>query len=1284
MFAAVLSAFLVYTIPQLQPNSTDISKDILLHISLQLSNSSVPAYVEPLSFVPANAAVTNTLLFTSLALVIVDAYLAVLTRGWLREFDRSWRASNVPEERARAREMRFQALKQYRLPEVVALLPLLIQASLILFGVALIIMLLDLYRPTAYPPLVIIVVGVLFYFSTTVVSALDTNAPFTSPFSRALQVLINIRWSQLQGLFSATLSHLSWGPRRNAAEDVQVMRTETQLAIYNRLYAATSKAVENLPVFTALFDQWVHAPFLRPRSMNDWRPVLPLIQPFLLNTSLSKDFGLRSVARLFLCFNLKEQKGQQALIEALRERDRDPEEQPSIEQLYIHLLHQPDPDWSSTRLLVLKLKADNDTIIELRWILNWIAFRFLDQSQEFPNGRDSSWVSSIRNIIPFLRSIAVYIIQNRIANGDHRLFDLLLRVTQLIVDGFKEVDKPHPSTRPREPQTSSESIYGGLFVSIRDLPVPPESQWEFIHNLYAASSMSAAGFNRDFTLLLIMLMISTLSAVEYSRIDASVTYDPFINLQKDLPVLMDGLWEIWQADGVDHYLLTGIAAWILNQSRGSFRKPPQDAQQRSLQDLLSAYDSYTSGAIPLVTSSARQFIGAALSFSLNLFNWGMKWQPQTLELKNPWLVMHIHNILRCEWRIPGGEMGEAVWGRLERPRPPNVLGQVERLDLLDLLERLDLLDHEVDHPDQVDHLLDHQVDHLLDHLLNQQVDQQIKSLLDEQVRQIRQIREQLQPQQQPPQQLLQQLPQQLHQQHLQHLHVHQMLQQMLPQQLYQLHQDQQLKQQLPQLFSRFQQLFPPLQQVPDLERTFQRLSQMSGPLIQKIEQMLEQRECEFDSQREHGLVEELTQELRQKELHQVFQEFIQEYLPFPPPDSPPDPPLPSLDPLLDPPLPPLDSLFDPSIDPSLDPPLPQLDSTLPQLDPLIPPLPYLEKLLSASLLTPLLSQIPRHFPLFSLLSQLDQQLRELDQLFKQRDYRLFKQRDKLLELLLDLQVQRTRWLQQWLQRLREQIDQQLDQQLDQEIDQELDQQLVQQEEQLKQLKFRQLRQQLRQLDLQRSAVLELIAKQRLELYNAKELHPDPVVLSLFLSSHNEDILNSSRRLTLEIFRSTPNLPFISLPNTSGREEENPGAARLRCSDFFDTTAIGDLTKWRLLASVVFPEWETLLPQWKDHLAAEVMKVDGVGTRVDWLARVTPLLGGQFNLYEFGLSDHDTWGYLTPTHLRMVATAVEHLGAERLAPYTVRELEDFLELHSNILDDKEALDRIRTVTKSQRR
>src|SRR5258706_11459628 len=39
LFAAFLSAFLVYLVPQLQPSSTDVTMDVLIHISQQLSNS---------------------------------------------------------------------------------------------------------------------------------------------------------------------------------------------------------------------------------------------------------------------------------------------------------------------------------------------------------------------------------------------------------------------------------------------------------------------------------------------------------------------------------------------------------------------------------------------------------------------------------------------------------------------------------------------------------------------------------------------------------------------------------------------------------------------------------------------------------------------------------------------------------------------------------------------------------------------------------------------------------------------------------------------------------------------------------------------------------------------------------------------------------------------------------------------------------------------------------------------------------------------------------------------
>jgi len=221
LFAAFLSAFLIFTITQLQPNSTDISKDILLHISLQLSNSSFPPYVEPQFIVPPKVAAVNTLLFASLALVLIDAYLAMLMKSWIRDFDQSWRTLNDPKERAGTREMWMQGLERWKLGWVVAFLPLLIQASLVLFGAALLILLFNLHYPTAYTTLVIFTAGVCFYFCTSIVSALDKNTPFTSPLSRALKALLRQCRSLLRLLWLWLFNYIA--DLRTDYNPVQVM-----------------------------------------------------------------------------------------------------------------------------------------------------------------------------------------------------------------------------------------------------------------------------------------------------------------------------------------------------------------------------------------------------------------------------------------------------------------------------------------------------------------------------------------------------------------------------------------------------------------------------------------------------------------------------------------------------------------------------------------------------------------------------------------------------------------------------------------------------------------------------------------------------------------------------------------------------------------------------------------------------------------------------------------------------------------------------------------------------
>jgi hypothetical protein len=908
LFAAFLTAFLLFTITQLQPNNTDISKDILLHISLQLSNSSVLPYVEPEFIIPPNVAIVNILLFASLALVLAFAFLALLTRTWLQDFDRSWKSSNVPEERARKREMRIQGMERWKLDWVVALLPLLIQASLVLFQVALLILLFDLHRPTAYSTLVIFAAGVCFYFSTTIISTFDANAPFTSPLSRALQVLL--RQFRSRWVPSIILSHLKW--KLNVVEGAMVTlhpMATIHCAISTRLYTATSKAVENVPVFTEIFDQWVYTPSLWPQSVSDWRPILPLVLPYLFSAPSSNDLALLPVARLVLFSDstgfFKER---EAIIASLRPHSGDTRESPSIEQLYIHLLRLPGSDWSLAGQVVRKLNADRSIIIELRWILKYITFRYLFQSKGLPNDYRLSWVSNIRNIIPFLRSTALYIIQNRLINDDHGLFNSLLLITRAIA---------YASNGAGE----FEHIHAGIFLEIEDLVVPWGHQWNLIRDLYTASSTSAAGFKHEFTQLVILLFIG-LSTVDDSDI---ILEPPVIDPKMDLAVLMDALWETWQAPEINHHLLTGIAVWILEQTSGSFENPLPDGQQRRFQRLLNAYDSYTRGAVRLMNSNALLFIDAALSFSLKTgkaLDGDSEWRPQTLELENPWLVMHIHNILGHNWRIPGSAMREAVQGQLEWCKD-------DRRDALDELDRLGALD------------------------------------------------------------------------------------------------------------------------------------------------ALEWREGRERQERRE---------------------------------------------------------------------------------------------------------------------------RRWDQREEQRD-----------------------WLEQWHKRCPEQS----------------------------------------------PTVLEIVARSQLKLYNDQVLRPDPVALGLFLSPAKKDIFNDSRRFILQFFGLTPSPLSFSPPNATEQDEVDPATAR-ELSDFFGSKAIGDVTKWRLLTSVVFPAWETLSTQWKDLLATKVMKID-------WLARVTPLLAGTFNLYEFGLSENDsTYGDLTPTHLHMVATVVEYLGAERLTYEKARRLEEFLGQYSNTSHSGDAL------------
>jgi len=344
LFAAFLSAFLIFLIPQLQPSSTDVAMDVLIHISQQLSNSTTPAF-EPTAFqVSPSAAAVNMLFFLSLALVLIDAFLAMLVKGWLQEFDRGWRRYTVAHLRAQERERRLQELERWKLGELVGLLPILIQGSLFLFCIGLLVLIFPSHLPSAILCSLMFLSVVGFYVFTTYVSIVNDYAPFSSPvsrlFARGLAMLQT--WhipipQTVRRIASAISFHnrppipsqkqqadadtpdeaMQPLPSNSRTTDVAQphnpdavprsrsgINPQTHVRVLERLVTVTEEAVENIPIFLELLDQPVKDPALRPYTMEKWNELLHITFRLLSDQSTFSVSAAWTLARtMMICYN---------------------------------------------------------------------------------------------------------------------------------------------------------------------------------------------------------------------------------------------------------------------------------------------------------------------------------------------------------------------------------------------------------------------------------------------------------------------------------------------------------------------------------------------------------------------------------------------------------------------------------------------------------------------------------------------------------------------------------------------------------------------------------------------------------------------------------------------------------------------------------------------------------------------------------------------------------------------------------------------------------------------
>lgn len=180
LFSAIDSAFLIASLPQLQPPSQSDTNAILSRIADKLDPS---VLVQPEAPFRATkiAIIYNCLFALSLALSLLAVVGAVLAKEWLGHYLAKGPVSY--ERQSRERQLKWMGATKWRLDLVVVSLPLILQAAVFWFIVGLVMFLWETSKAVAVTVLVIAAVGVAAFVFTVFVAAADPHCPFQSPLA---------------------------------------------------------------------------------------------------------------------------------------------------------------------------------------------------------------------------------------------------------------------------------------------------------------------------------------------------------------------------------------------------------------------------------------------------------------------------------------------------------------------------------------------------------------------------------------------------------------------------------------------------------------------------------------------------------------------------------------------------------------------------------------------------------------------------------------------------------------------------------------------------------------------------------------------------------------------------------------------------------------------------------------------------------------------------------------------------------------------------------------------
>jgi hypothetical protein len=180
----------------LVPNPIDTTNALLVQL-VQIGVGNVTAVSTPAT--PASTwSVTKTSLriqviaYASLSLSLLAAFGAALGKQWFGYYKSNRYSRGSEEERGKRRQEKFDGLKTWHFDAVVQSFPVLLQISLLLFGIALSANMWYERPSIAWVIIAITVFGFLFYSLTVMACLISPACPFQTPTSTVLPMVLRM------------------------------------------------------------------------------------------------------------------------------------------------------------------------------------------------------------------------------------------------------------------------------------------------------------------------------------------------------------------------------------------------------------------------------------------------------------------------------------------------------------------------------------------------------------------------------------------------------------------------------------------------------------------------------------------------------------------------------------------------------------------------------------------------------------------------------------------------------------------------------------------------------------------------------------------------------------------------------------------------------------------------------------------------------------------------------------------------------------------------------------